>query len=599
MEASDGMTMRRPVGAAAALVVYAATVAWLTWPLAAHLGTHLPDTNGMCRYDALCVGWVLAWESHALSTAPWQLNDTNIYHPAHGTLFYGDTGFGALPYFLPTYLFTGNTTLALNLLLLGGVALTAWTLHLVVRRWTGSDLAGFCAGWTLLGTRWMLWDFMPIAPSEAVLLYIPVIMLLAAAPLASWPATLRLLPVVVLQCLTNVVYVPPAVLGPLAVLALARIVRPATRPAGIRLLVVLVLATLVLLPVYAEHFLIWRDNPSIGAQTEWGAAGLLTRLPWGPFTSGPTAVPFATLALIGIGLCALAFSPRLGGPAASRRSWAQAALWAGVGIYLSLSPTASWYGRPINLPHAAIAHWVPIYRILRIPARLGIGGLFGLAALAGLGFAECARWLPGRRPRLAIMGRVALLLPIAITILAGWGPAPYPLRPAIAPDDTIVPILAQPGGPLLEVPVAGRPATSSGPAMSGTDILSPEFHARAMYRSTFHWRPLVNGYNSYWPSGFPERMALAQRLPDSTALRQLRDETGLELILVHLADYALLENQRCVLFAPPGTNREACAAPLVAERRSWIELAGDGASQDLRLVARSGDDLLFAVRGRE
>jgi hypothetical protein len=91
-----------------------------------------------------------------------------------------------------------------------------------------------------------------------------------------------------------------------------------------------------------------------------------------------------------------------------------------------------------------------------------------------------------------------------------------------------------------------------------------------MYRSIFHWRPLLNGYSGYWPAGFRERMELATRLPDAAALEALRRETGLTTLLVHAGDV--------------GPERRA----------TWLALAERGIPT-LRLVARDGDDLLFAV----
>ena len=117
-------------------------------------------------------------------------------------------------------------------------------------------------------------------------------------------------------------------------------------------------------------------------------------------------------------------------------------------------------------------------------------------------------------------------------------------------------VFEQPGGPLLELPV-------------GT---SPWPQARAMYRSIYHHRPLLNGYNGYWPAGFPERMALARRLPDPEALEALRRATHLELVLVHVAECG---------------NSPARAA--------WTALAARDAGGRLALVARDGDDLLFRV----
>jgi len=97
----------------------------------------------------------------------------------------------------------------------------------------------------------------------------------------------------------------------------------------------------------------------------------------------------------------------------------------------------------------------------------------------------------------------------------------YPLVPAIGPNDPLVVALRNGQGPVLELPVS-------------TGIPTITRHARAMYAALWHWRPLLNGYASYWPAEFATRMAIAQRLPDPKALRLLRRTTGLATIVVHL-----------------------------------------------------------------
>jgi hypothetical protein len=62
--------------------------------------------------------------------------------------------------------------------------------------------------------------------------------------------------------------------------------------------------------------------------------------------------------------------------------------------------------------------------------------------------------------------------------------------------------------------------------------LAPEPHAIAMYRGIDNWRPLLNGYSSYYPREFKEHMALASRLPERAALEALRRSTGLETIVI-------------------------------------------------------------------
>src|SRR5262245_39561724 len=172
----------RLVGAVTLLAGYMSLVVWLTWPLGARVTSSLPDTWPGCRIDTLLVGWALSHESRALLTGPAHFADGGIYHPTPDSLFYGDAGFGAVPYFLPVFALSGNPTLAVNLTFLGCIALTAWTLHLVVHRWTGSHVGGLIAACTFLATRWVLWTWIPAMPSYAVLQYLPIIMFLSGQP---------------------------------------------------------------------------------------------------------------------------------------------------------------------------------------------------------------------------------------------------------------------------------------------------------------------------------------------------------------------------------------------------------------------------------
>ena len=120
----NGATLARVL---VVLALYAALVAYRWWPLVLHLDDQLPYIPPVLEFDRLYSMWVLAWSSHALSTAPARLADANIYFPARDALFYGPTGFGALPLFAPVYLLSGNPIRAINITFLAGVAATAWT----------------------------------------------------------------------------------------------------------------------------------------------------------------------------------------------------------------------------------------------------------------------------------------------------------------------------------------------------------------------------------------------------------------------------------------------------------------------------------------
>jgi hypothetical protein len=530
--------------AVACFVLYLGLAVWLTWPLGAHLATSLPNPTSLI-FDTLHTVWVLSWQTHSLTTAPLSLPDANIYHPSPGALFYGQTAFGAVPYFAPVFLATGNPTLALNVMFLGGVALTASALHLVVYRWTGSHLGGVVAAWTLLMTRWVLWEVVPTAPQYALLHCVPFIVFLAAAPARRFP--LALLVLVVLQALVDPVYLGAAIMVPLGLLAAVRLLRTDTRLAGARLAAVLGLATLALLVAFASHFVVRAENPNLAQQTLWRTPMAPFAFPWGLFGVGaPTAAPTPLLVLIVAGAVSMLAAGRT---APTRRAWAHVAFWTAVGVAMSLKPSS-----------------LPVLEMLRVPARVGVAGLIGVALLAGLAFTECAR-------RLSRVGRPAPLALAVLVLVSAYGEFTHGLadpgfrRPPLPPyglvrmqtlDAPLAAALGRFPGPLLEIPV-------------GEGVRSARLNARAMYRSIFHWHPLVNGYDGYYPAAFPRRMALASQLPDPGAVRALSETTGLAMILVNMEDL------------PPGS------------RDPWRLLAEAGGRDDLRLLARSESELLFAV----
>src|SRR6185503_13215849 len=99
--------------------------------------------------------------------------------------------------------------------------------------------------------------------------YFPLIILLAAEPSVAPARNLGLLALVVLQCLTDLVYVAPAVLIPLAVLGAARLSRPRTRRAGAILLGIVALGGLFLLVPAAGHLRVRAENPALERQAYW------------------------------------------------------------------------------------------------------------------------------------------------------------------------------------------------------------------------------------------------------------------------------------------------------------------------------------------
>ena len=78
---------------AAAGVFYGLLAVWWTWPLARHLPDHVVDGvalhgafGWLAVADVLLYVWTLAWDVHALGTAPLSLLDANVFYPATWSL---------------------------------------------------------------------------------------------------------------------------------------------------------------------------------------------------------------------------------------------------------------------------------------------------------------------------------------------------------------------------------------------------------------------------------------------------------------------------------------------------------------------------------
>ena len=55
--------------------------------------------------------------------------------------------------------------------------------------------------------------------------------------------------------------------------------------------------------------------------------------------------------------------------------------------------------------------------------------------------------------------------------------------------------------------------------------------------STFHWKPLINGYSGHHPRSYLRRLEHLRSFPDATSLDVLR-QSGVNYVIVHLSEYA-------------------------------------------------------------
>jgi len=198
-------------------------------------------------------------------------------------------------------------------------------------------------------------------------------------------------------------------------------------------------------------------------------------------------------------------------------------------VALAICPGRAGLFRGWLAPYAWLEALVPGFSLIRVPSRFGILVSVCASALAGLGAASTYRVLRERSQRAAaVLLCTGAAAAVAATISASRG-LPVVAMP-VATGATVPRVyrwLAAYGAgrPLLELPVL------SARRETGTKAGAAE--AMAMYFSTYHWLPLLNGYSGYVPASFGALMTVAMRLPDQEAMQTLVDCTGLRWILVH------------------------------------------------------------------
>ena len=87
--------------------------------------------------DPLLTTWILAWDVHALTTAPLRLLDANMFHPHRWTLAYTEHLLGLVPLVGPARLAGAGPLLAHNLVWLATFPLAGLTMFWLVRHLTG------------------------------------------------------------------------------------------------------------------------------------------------------------------------------------------------------------------------------------------------------------------------------------------------------------------------------------------------------------------------------------------------------------------------------------------------------------------------------
>ena len=486
----------------------ALAIVW-TWPVAAHLSTRIPHDAG----DPVLNIWILWWNAHAVPfTEAWW--SPPMMWPMPGAMALSEHLVGVSVFATPLQLAGANPVAAYNVCLLLTYALSGFFACLLVRRLTGSTLAGICAG--------IAFGFSPYRASQ-----LPHIQVLASQwmPLAllamhayvsdgrrAWLAVFGA--AWLLQALSNGYYL--LFFPVLIVLWLAWFVdwRRAPRR-GLALAGTFAIASAALLPMLLKYHAIHgsfglRRTVSDIRQFSAMFASFLHPAPLLRCWPDEPAANFELYLFPGVAVLVVAL---VGAAAPLVRKAAPSSASAPIAFYLlaalAMGALALGPGGHGNEP-ASLARpysWLlllPGYDGIRAPSRFMMLATLCLSIAAGLGVARLELVIRRGRWRATITALV-----LGGMVADGLtGP---------------VPILAPPSRIQL-------PPASPAPAVLELPIDNTQVNLAAMYRAMFHERPLINGYSGHVPPHY-NILTLALARGDTSVLTSLAERRPLAIVV--------------------------------------------------------------------
>lgn len=518
-----------------------------TWPLAT-----APATLGRFdNKDTVLNAWAILWVARALTSAPSQVLEGNIFHPEPHTIAFSEPVVAPGVLTIPAYLADTPALLAYNLSLLLGYALSAWAMQWLAWRWTGSFLASLVAGSLFAFNAHSL---VSMGHIQAIHAYGLPLLLLGLDGLCR-PDGRRLGHGLLagggtaLLALTSGYLTIFGITAALVVLALrGRDLwqgpwRPLIR-AGLAGALVAGLCVWPVLRVYQavrERHGFVRSLDLVAQMSAnapaylatparvhaaWSGEVYRTQAPRDSLFPGVLAL---TLAVAGVTV--------LGG---WRRRHVQIALGlAIVGVVLSFGPATPVY----RVFYAA----VPFASGVRAASRFGVLWLTGVSVLAAFGVAAIGR----RWPRAALA--TGLVACVGVNAEAFRGPVPFVPATPISP---IYARLAQlPPGIVAEMPFWWDPI----------DVAK---NADYMLGSTVHWKPLLNGYSGFTPASYRQRADVLWYFPFRDACYDELVRADVRYVVLHLETYG-------------------------RQRREALDLIQ--ASGRLRRLAQEGEAVLYEV----
>lgn len=455
--------------------------------------------------DALFSVWRLAWVAHQITADPRHLFDANIFYPERRTLAYSDAMLLPAAVVAPLNWAGIEPLVVYNLTLLGAFLLSGLAAYLLVRRLTGSVAAGLLGGVVFAFSPYRIDHFDHLELQFAFWMPLAVLAWHRAAVNRSIRANLQVAAFTSGQILSSIYY-GVFLLTWLAAATAVWFFRTPLK--GVKAGVLMLLPPLLVMAIYSLPYIENRGrlgDRGVSEISTWSAR--MTDFLSAPETNvlyGWTHTLAAPERHLFPGLtAAVLLVVGLWPP------WDRVRVLHAAGLALALQLALGVNG----MLYPVLYEWILPYRGLRVPARAAILVLLGTSVLAGFGL---SRLIAHRRRWVAR---------IIATGIIGVAAGEYIARPRLDHVDRQISGWYETLRTMPEAVVFEWPVTVPWRVHHMVDVLY-------MYRSTLHWRPLLNGYSGFYPDAYMKLLLEMRSFPDTATLRYLQ-RAGATVLVVH------------------------------------------------------------------
>ncbi len=511
--------------------------------------------------------WILAWQSHALTTHPSQWFGGNVYFPYGNSLGYSELMLPLLAVFGPVFLATGNAVLAYNVTQIALLCLCLWATFRLARYLGCSPISAYCAALAFSFNAYYFAHSVHLQLLTMGFFPLGVLCLFRMLDLRRKRDGVAL-GLVTAALVTGCLYY--GVMWLLIVAVLVGVdawrsvrhdrsvasIRPHLLAAGVAAVLLVPIGLLYVhfqsssgfhRPLPSGEGLRPSDflSPSVGSRV-YGAAGRAAGATFAGtghmFFMGATVFILAAIGLVQVARLSTHEDQVAGGKPAAVLAHRRSLLLAGaMSFVLAIGPSVG----SIPAPFRFFYEFVPGFDSIRAVARLAVPGLLIVALLGGVGL----DWLRARLKFSPIALGVGACVLVALELSVSV-PRVDATRNEAA-NALHVALKARPSEPVIELPIAG----------SNDGLFALMVEERRMLHSIGDWRQRVNGVSGGNPIDYNAKADIFGSFPDAKSVDQLR-AWGVKFVMLHTSSdgetltYSVTQAQKIVAALPVGTSVE-------------------------------------------